>query len=226
MVMKAKDIADILHHYFIQNSSLSLPGIGTFDMYRISAQTDFANKKMLPPTFTISYNNQFDSPQKDLFNYVSRKKKIAEWEAIKVVNDFASDLKNSLRTGESIDWEGIGLFKQGNGKEIIFEPHRLSYEFIPHVSAQRVIRDSSNHAMLVGDRERSKSEMLKFLSHDVPEIKVKGGWWSIAAIIAALAVMLMAIRAFSGGLSLMDGRQQISKPGTENPTYTIQNPIR
>jgi hypothetical protein len=224
--MKAKDIADILYHYFIQNSSLSLPGIGTFDMFRISAQTDFANKKMLPPTFTVSYNSLFDSPQKELFHYVSRKKNIAEWEAIKIVNDFAYDLKNSLKTGESIDWEGIGLLKQGNGKEIIFEPHRLNYEFIPHVSAQRVIRGSSNHSMLVGDRERSKTEMLKFLSHDAPEIQVKGGWWSIAAIIAALAVLLLAIRAFSGGLSLMDGRQQISKPGTENKTYTIQNPIR
>jgi len=223
--MKAKDIADILFNFFIQNNSLSLPGIGTFDMFRISAQTDFANKKMLPPTFTISYNNHFDSPQQELFHYVSKKKNIAEWEAIKMVNDFAFDLKNSLKTGESIDWEGLGLLKQGYGKEIIFEPHRLSYEFIPHVSAHRVIRESSNHAMLVGDRERSKSEMLKFLSHDAPEIKVKGGWWSIAAIIAAIAVMLMAIRAFSGGLSIMDGRQQIIKPGTENPTYTIQNPI-
>jgi hypothetical protein len=224
--MKAKDIADILQHYFIQNSSLSLPGIGTFDMFRISAQTDFANKKMLPPTFTISYNNQFDSPQKELFHYVSRKKQIPEWEAIKLVNDFSFDLRNSLKTGESINWTGIGILKQGNGKEIVFEPHRLSYEFIPHVSAQRVIRESSNHAMLVGDRERSKYEMLKFLADDAPEVKVKGGWWSIAAIIAAVAVILMAIRAFSGGLSIMDGRQQIIQPGTENPTYTIQNSIR
>jgi len=224
--MKAKDIADILYHYFIQNNSMSLPGIGTFDMFRISAQTDFANKKMLPPTFTISYNNQFDSPQKELFHYVSRKKNIAEWEAIKEVNDFAFDLRNTLKTGESIDWKGIGVLKQGNGKEIIFEPQRLSYEFIPHVSAQRVIRESANHAMLVGDRERSKLEMLKFLTDDAAEVKAKGGWWSIAAIIAAIAVLMMAIRAFTGGLSVMDGRQQIIKPGSENPTYTIQKPIR
>ena len=72
--MKAKDIADLLYHYFIQNSSLSLPGIGTFDMYRISAQADFANKKMLPPTFTISYNYIHDSPKKELFDFISRKK--------------------------------------------------------------------------------------------------------------------------------------------------------
>jgi hypothetical protein len=221
--MNAKDIAEILYRYFIQNSSLSLPGIGTFDMYRISAQADFANKKMLPPSFTISYNNINDSPHKELFDYISRKKNIPEWEAIKMVNDFSFDLRNALRHGDPVEWEGIGLLKQGNGKDILFVPEKLSYEFIPHVNAQRVIRLTANHAMLVGDRERSKTEMEQFLLEEVPEVKAKVGWWSIAAIIAAIAVILLAVRGFSGGLSMLNVRQQLIHPNEAQPTYTIQS---
>lgn len=219
--MNAKDIAEILYRYFIQNSSLSLPGIGTFDMYRISAQADFANKKLLPPSFTISYNNINDSPHKELFDYISRKKNIPEWEAIKMVNDFSFDLRNTLRHGEPVEWEGIGLLKQGNGKDILFVPEKLSYEFIPHVDAQRVIRLTANHAMLVGDRERSKTEMEQFLLEEAPVVKAKVGWWSIAAIIAAIAVILLAVRAFTGGLSLLNGRQHLIHPGESQPAYTI-----
>jgi hypothetical protein len=224
MFMKAKDVADLLYHYFIQNNSLSLPGIGTFDMFRISAQTDFANKKMLPPTFTISYNSIHDAPHKELFDYIAHKKNIPEWEAIKLVNDFAGDLKNTLYQGMPVAWEGIGLLKQGKGKDILFEPHRLSYEFIPHVNAQRVIRQSANHAMLVGDRERSKSEMEIYLSDDIHAVNVRSGWWSIASIIAAIAFLLLSVRAFTEGLSYMSGRKQNIHPVEATSTYTIQTP--
>ena len=221
--MNTKDLTEILYHYFIQNNSLSLPGIGTFDIFRVSAQTDFANKKIMSPGFTISYNSINDSPHKELFHYISRKKNISEWEAIKVLNDFAYDLKNTLRKGEQVTWEGIGLLKQGNSKDILFEPQKLSYEFIPHVDAQRVIRHSANHAMLVGDRERSKTEMENLLLDETPEVKAKVGWWSIAAIIAALAILLMSIRAFTGGLSVVNGRQKLIQPVEAPSTYTIQS---
>ena len=177
----------------------------------------------MSPGFTISYDSINDSPHKELFQYISRKKNISEWEAIKVLNDFAYDLKNTLRKGEQVTWEGIGLLKQGNSKDILFEPQKLSYEFIPHVDAQRVIRHSTNHAMLVGDRERSKTEMENLLLEEVPEVKAKVGWWSIAAIIAAIAILLMSIRAFTGGLSVMNGRQKLIQPVEAPSTYNIQS---
>ena len=200
-----------------------MPGIGTFDMFRISAQTDFANKKILPPSFIISYDSINDSPNKELFDYVSRKKNISEWEAIKMVNDFAYEIKNTLRNGEPIEWEGMGIMRAGLGGDIIFEPYRLSYEFIPHVGAQRVIRKTENHSMIVGDRELSKSEMQDLLAHEIPEVKEKESWWIYAAIIAAVAVLLIAIRVFTGDVSISSGRQQNIIPTEAPSTYTNQN---
>jgi len=218
--MKTKDIADLLYHFFIQNCSLSLPGIGTFDMFRISAQTDFANKKILPPSFIISYDSIHDAPNKELFDYVSRKKNVTEWEAIKLVNDFAFDLKNTLKNGEEIEWEGIGMLKSGLSGDIVFEPYRLSYEFIPHVGAQRVIRKAENHHMLVGDRQLSKSEMQQLLANDTVEIKEKESWWIYAAIIAAIAISLIAIRLFTSDSTYSTGRQQHIIPSDQPSTYS------
>jgi hypothetical protein len=219
--MKTNELSDLLYNYFIQRKSLSLPGIGTFDMNRVSAQTDFANKKILPPVYAISYNHLEDAPHKDLFDYIARKKNIADWEAIRAVNDFSIELKSRINRGEAVEWEGIGLLKQGLGRDIQFDAERLSYAFIPHVGAQRVIRQGASHAVLVGDRERNREEMTDFLAAEAPEYRVNSGWWNLAAIIAAVAVMLIAIRAFSGGVSPYSGRQNQVRPAEPAVTHTI-----
>lgn len=219
--MKAQELAELLYHYFIQRKSLSLPGIGTFEMYRISAQTDFANRKILPPSFTISYNSLDDAPGVDLFDYVARRKNIPEWDAIRMVNDFATGLKVRLQSGEAVAWEGMGLLKQGKGRDIQFEPERISYPFIPHVGAQRIIRHSASHAVLVGDRERSREEMTDYLASEAGEFRVRGGWWNLAAIIAAAALLLIAVRAFTGGVSPYSGRQHRLDPAAPAATHTI-----
>lgn len=113
--MNAQILKEHLYHYFIQSRTLGLPGIGTFDLFRISAQTDFANRKILAPGYTISYDSLNDAPDKDLFEYLSRKCGIPEWEAIKAVNDFSHDIKGRLRAGHDISWEGIGLLRAGAG---------------------------------------------------------------------------------------------------------------
>lgn len=223
-MMKVKETEELLYDYFIQNSSLSLPGIGTFDMFRISAQTDFANKKILPPYYTISYDSINDAPNKELFDYVARKRNVPEWEAIKIINDFAIEIKNAIRNGEDVEWEGIGRLKAGVGGHIVFQPYRMDYEFIPHVGAHRVIRHSANHSMLVGDRERSRHEMQDYLSEEVPVVQAKAGWWSIAAMLAAIAVLLIAIRIFQGELPENLGRQKPVVPA-ESPELNREEPV-
>lgn len=219
--MRAQEPADLLYHYFIQRKSLSLPGIGTFDMHRISAQTDFTNRKILPPSFTIGYNSHEDAPGNDLFDYVARRNSIPEWEAIRMVNDFAASLRARLNNGEAVEWEGMGLLRQDLGREIQFEPARISYPFIPQVGAQRIIRQSASHAVLVGDRERSREEMTDFLATEGGEFRVRAGWWNLAAVIAAIAVLLIALRAFTGGVSPYSGRQHRLQPAEPAATHSI-----
>jgi len=79
--------------------------------------------------------------------------------------------------------------------------------------------------VLIVEDERSLShEMEIYLSDDMHAVNVRSGWWSIAAIIAAIAFLLLSVRAFTEGLSYMSGRQQNIHPVEATSTYTIQTP--
>jgi hypothetical protein len=61
--------------------------------------------------------------------------------------------------------------------------------------------------------------MSDMLAADAPEFREKPGWWNFAAILAAAAVLLIAIRAFSGGVTPFSGRQHQLHPAAPQPTH-------
>jgi hypothetical protein len=87
MNVSMTDTAQWLHEYFIQHGSLTLPGVGTFRIQRISAQVDFASKRMLPPSFTIRFDHRHDTPQREMFTYVAQRSGMADWEAVSTDGD-------------------------------------------------------------------------------------------------------------------------------------------
>ncbi len=217
--MNAQILQEHLYHYFIQSRTLGLPGIGTFDLFRVSAQTDFANRRILAPGYTISYDSLNDAPDKDLFEYLSRKCSIPEWEAIKVVNDFSQEIKSKLRAGQDISWEGIGLLRSGSGGDIFFDPQPLQYAFIGPVNANRVVRHGMNHPMLVGDRQLGSQDMQDMLAgEDYYPVSDKG-WWVPSAILAAIAILLIAARVVLGDQGLPTARMDAIHPATATDVH-------
>jgi hypothetical protein len=220
--MDNKEIEALLHEYFIQNGSITIPGVGTFRMQRISAQVDFASRKMLPPSYTIRYDHRHDSAHRELFDYFAMKSGLPELEAIKQVNNYAYDLKDSLLKGRTIPLEGFGKLLPDNGSGFQFEADRLHYEFIPGVTAERVIRLDSEHQIRVGDEQKTSSEMEAILSEEVAEPGLWDRFWFRALCLASLALLLIALRAFNGGFSLQAPRQDKVVPADPAPTYQIQ----
>jgi CCDC81-like prokaryotic HU domain 2 len=221
MISIVSDMFDLLHYYFIQNRTLSLPGIGTFELFRVSAQTDFTNKKILAPTYTISFDKMNDTPDKEMFQYISSRKNISEWEAMKLVNDLAHELKQQLRSGQEVEWKGIGILKPDSSGDIIFQPDRLKYDFIPHVDAERVIRVDANHRMLVGDHEVSKTEMEQFLQEENVVVKEKPKWWVYAILVAAIALILIFLKLISSDSPFTGGKTKRITPESAPSTYRL-----
>lgn len=221
--MDNKAIEELLHDYFIQNGTITLPGVGTFRMLRISAQVDFASRKMLPPSYTIRYDHRHDSPHRELFEYFEQKTGLPEWEAIRTVNNYVYDLKNNLHNGRTVHVPGFGRLMPDNGSGFQFEPDRLSYEFIPGVTADRVIRQDAEHQIRVGDEERSNREMEVMLAEGVEHTRLWDRFWFRALCLAGLALLLIALRAFNGGYSIHAPRMQKVVPATPPPTHQILN---
>ncbi len=203
---RAEDISSLLHLFFIQNKAVSLPGIGTFSLFSISAHSDFATRKIFGPSYSIHFSTANDHPSKELFSYISRKKNISEWEAVRLVNEFSFELNGRLKKGERVEWPGLGILESGSAGQLLFEPERVKYQFIPAVNAERVIRKENDHSVLVGEQEMHKSDMQEWLENET-YVEEKAGWWIPAAVLGAVALLVLFFSLLNQQVSTYGGRQ-------------------
>lgn len=208
---RVADISELLHLFFIQNKAVSLPGLGTFSLLNIPAQSDFATRRIFGPAYSIHFSNATDSPSKEMFNYISRKRNISDWEAVRSVNEFSAELNARLRKGEKVEWKGIGILESGSTGQFLFEPEKLKYSFIPSVKAERVIRKENDHSVLVGEQEMHKSDMQEWLENE-SYVEEKAGWWIPAAIIGAIVLLVLFFSLLNQRVSSYGGRQSSVVP--------------
>jgi hypothetical protein len=213
------DTAQWLHEYFIQQGSLTLPGVGTFRIQRISAQVDFASKRMMPPSFSIRFDHRHDTPQREMFTYISQRSGMADWEAVRSVNNLAFDIKTRLLHGASVTIDGIGILRPDNGSGFQFDAERINYDFIPKVRADRVIRKDSEHNVRVGEMHRSSTEMEEFLQAQKEPLPLSQRLWFRAMILAIFAFLVFGLRFLYPTDSGFSVRQERIHPAEPLPTY-------
>jgi hypothetical protein len=218
-------MTDVLVSYLLQHKSISIPGLGSMYIERIPAQTDFVNRRILPPDYHFRFDKYFDAPDKDFFTYLAKQQNIADYEAIKWYNEWAYELRSKLREGHVVEWEGIGILKKDISGEIIFESAGRIPSLQEPTPANRVIHSHTQHTMLVGDQEVTRKisltdnvppatteeeqiqsdtqveEQPPYDPHIFDEPPRKKGWWIFGIIVAALALTLIVARFYKNGFS-------------------------
>jgi hypothetical protein len=196
----------VLNRYLFQHKSISIPGLGSLVAETIPAVSDFANKQLLPVQLKFRFDKYFDVPDKSFFTYLSQKKDMADFEAIKWYNEFAAGLRNKIKLEEEAVWQDVGVFKKDFGGEVVFEPYASPYEFFPAVKAERIIRADARHSILVGDKEKTNYEMTELLSDEV--YVEKESWWIYALILAAVGFSILFFHFYSNNMKWSTGNQQ------------------
>ena len=193
----------LLNSYLFQNKMISIPGLGSIYIERIPAQSDFVNKQLLPPSFHYRFDKYFDVPDKDFFNYIASENEIADYEAIKLYNEWAFEFRNKIGVNHAVKWEGVGTLKKDISGEIIFEPFSYASANLLPVPAVRIIRLNSQHTMLVGDKEVTNVEMSGYLQESTESTYVeKESWWIYALILAAVALIFIFFHFYKYGLTV------------------------
>jgi hypothetical protein len=193
--------------YLLQHKSVSIPGLGTIYVERIPAQSDFVNRQLLPPSYHYRFDRYFDTPGKEFFSFLSARKNIQDFEAIRLFNEWALNVRNSISgENQSAELEGIGSINRNASGEVIFEPFGkpVSYDVI--LPAERIIRSNAKHGMLVGDKETTNAEMNEYYTEEVHKEKI--AWWIYALIIAAIALIIIFFNYYRNGDSSPFGNQQ------------------
>ncbi len=205
---------EILNSYLFQHKSVSIPGLGTLHMERIPARTDFVNRQLLPPGFTFRFDKYFDAPDKDFFGYLASRKRVADHEAMKWYNEFAYELRTRIRNREKAEWPGLGFFHTDDDGEIFFEADQALVRPLKPVSAIRILRENTEHQILVGDVERTNTEMPELLTGVHVE---RESWWTYAIIIAAVALSICFFQFFKNGFNAAAAGNQTVVPAKKMP---------
>jgi len=185
-----------LYRYFIQHKNLHLPGIGSFVLERKPAEADFVNKCIHPPVFSVALHTDTAKPSSKFYTWLAAAFNISEKEAIIRFNDFVFELKKQINDGAKIEWNGIGTLSKGLGDNIRFVNEEIKSSLQP-VHAEKIIREKAEHAVLVGEKERTSVEMTEFFSNAGSK---KNYWWVLPLSIAVLAFMFIAWYLSSKGL--------------------------
>ncbi len=208
-----------LYQYLISNKQLAVPGIGTFLLERKPAESDFSNKRINPPAFSINLQLPAKVPTEKFYQWLSGILGISESNAINVFNDFARGIKNSIDNGEIIDWNGVGILSKGLAGEIRFKSaiNNLGYE--KPVTAEKVIREKAEHMVRVGEDQKTSSEMTELLNQTEEK---KSHWWAYALALVLLSIIFISWHFSKHGINVAttaNGKAII--PDEAGTTYKI-----
>lgn len=201
---------DILNKYLILCRSINIPGVGSIFIDTAPASTDFVNRQIIPPHNTFRFDKYFDSPDKDFFNYLAASKRIPDYEAIKLYTQFAQDIRSAIKVEDRVLWKDVGYFRKNDLGDIEFEPlsdPRSLYEPVP---AERVFRNNAPHAVLVGDREKTSTEMTEFFHEEKKgRFFIPRKTWRLSALILfVIALTIILFHFFTHGFNLQSAANQ------------------
>jgi hypothetical protein len=197
----------ILNRYLFLHKSIPIPGLGTICLESQAATIDASTRTIHPPVYRFRFDKFSDSPDKDLFAYLSTQQKISDYEALRQYNDFAYSLRDRLNYFREAPWEGLGVLKKDDMGEIHFESSILNPSFLKAVPAEKVVRTNARHMLLVGDRERSSREMSDWFAEE--PIHGNKLWWLVALIGGIAAAVIIMIHFSSKGWNVEStGNQQ------------------
>lgn len=206
-----------LYQYFILHKHLSVPGIGTFLLERKPASSDFPNRLVLPPAYSISLHRNGSSPSKHFFGWLAAALRTSDRDAIIRFNDFAFDMKKQLDAGSEIEWSGLGILSKGIDQDTKFDPVSKEFVFETPVVANKVIREKAEHSVRVGEEEKTSAEMRDYFSQTTEK---KQYWWAWSLVLGFLLILFIGWYFSEHGLRASSAANtQKLKPGIAAPSY-------
>ncbi len=177
---------EVLYRYLVKYKKIDLPGIGVLALQMQPAGVEFTDHTFLPPKYFFSFEKMEDVPPEKLFSWLAINLKITEQEAVIRFTDFIYELNRQLKEGKDIYWHGIGTLQKEFSGEIKFNADKNNLLWLEKVVAEKVIRENAEHTILVGETEKTSTEMNELL-HPGEVIKRHHWWiWPLAVILAAI----------------------------------------
>lgn len=171
-----------LAKYFALYKKLILPGIGSFSTATQPAQLEFVEKTLHAPIHTITFQQDESAGDTNFISFLIKETGLDQYQAVNRFEEFVTQLKEKLQSGIALQLPGLGVLTN-NGNGYAFTAENLQHYF-PGVIAERVIRQNAQHAVRVGEDEKTSTEMHEMLNKEV----VQDRWWIGAVVLAVCGI--------------------------------------
>ena len=171
--------------HLLQSNQLHIPYVGLFRIEHNSAVLHFADRLLEAPYSKISFE-PVDSSHDFKHEFAASDNSYEER-----ITDFGQNLKNSLAASPFI-WSGVGTLEIQN-YQVVFQPE-VNIPLSP-VTANKVLRENRQHAILVGDQEQNSTDT-SFIAEGTNKKKT---WLWIGWIIFLIALLLIGWMLYKDG---------------------------
>lgn len=171
-----------LAKYFALYQKLILPGIGSFNTASQPAQLEFVEKTLHAPSHTIIFQQDETANDTNFISFLIKETGLDQYEAVNRFNQFIAQLKEKLQSGIALQLPGLGILAN-NGNGYAFTADSLQ-QYFPGIIAERVIRQHAQHAVRVGEDEKTSTEMHEILNKEAAEDR----WWIGAIVLAVVGI--------------------------------------
>jgi hypothetical protein len=166
------------------NKTCRLPGIGTLAVIACSAEHDLVNAQIKAPVPSIVFSATQEADE-NVFN---------EFTALSEL------IKKDIDEKGIVTLKGVGDFIKNEQGAIDFIPLTVNSFFLPTVVAQTVIREHTEHAILVGDKETTSTQMTGYF--DETETTKKSHWWIWAIVLGVVGLATIVLYLSKYGFNL------------------------
>jgi hypothetical protein len=183
---------ETLYFFLLRHKQISLPEIGVVSLEIHSAKIKFIDRQVLPPVLSFGFSPVTKPVGNRIFSWLSHHLAITHEEAKDRFAGFISDLKKQLQEGKEIIWRGVGKFSKGLMNEVVFEPEKKLLAFQEPVVAEKVIRENVKHVVVVGEREKTGSDISEIMAEQEETIVTTNNWWIWPVALIVLSLIFLA----------------------------------
>lgn len=124
MMQLSQYISTLLYRY----ECIIVPGLGAFLTHKVSAEIDTQAQVFSPPKKRLSFNEQLQSNDGVLANYIATSEKVSYENALSKIAKQVAEIQQSLKTNETVSLKYVGDLSRSKTGALEFEPsYHLNY---------------------------------------------------------------------------------------------------
>jgi hypothetical protein len=215
MMQLSQYISTLLYRY----ECIIVPGLGAFLTHKVSAEIDTQAQVFSPPKKRLSFNEQLQSNDGVLANYIATSEKVSYENALSKIAKQVAEIQQSLKTNETVSLKYVGDLSRSKTGALEFEPsYHLNYMTAAFGLSQFVSPEVKRDLPLkvVGAKEKETTSILASRkSRTNALIKY-----------AAVAVILLGLGGFMASNAYMQYIEKENIAAQEKVRVALDNQIQ